>query len=474
MTILVVAESKINLAAWTGKEGHGAVIVFQEPTSRVVRYSLCSNTTMPSIPTGDDDENYIKPPVDHPPRQGTSISGSHWKGNETGKDGVFIFYQEDSGRLVGTKHSCHPANGLYEQTPIETLNFVVFNDLWPLHSEDTEIETLMQDYNLGDDLHIYRAFYRDTSGNIEQNRIDGQGATVRTHVSQLRPPNRALGVFVGARSEATIKGGVLSGFMVVSLVPHQLFRSTGAAMQISHFSESSLSMDIRTFPSPLPEPLASATNETAATEFMSLSGSFLNGGSKGQEDDGMLSQWGEDIEHIKISHRVGGGSRDDADEASVWYIGNDSNLYGVSLSGINQPSNRGALQWMKIPREEESKWPRAHLYHHDLSLVTTPSDDDLKIFYVSYCCNIVQLHYANGEWEDARAITTGPIKGCETKSSTEIPWLWIGIGIGAGALVLLAIVLVLWCSCRRRSRGKKETSMNQVVVSFPADPKGRK
>lgn len=80
LTSMVIAGPEIRLFAWLGDGGRGAMVLFQEPGSNSLRYSLCNDTVNPIIPVDGDDILQTT----STPRQETSVVGAYQHNQTSG------------------------------------------------------------------------------------------------------------------------------------------------------------------------------------------------------------------------------------------------------------------------------------------------------------------------------------------------------------------------------------------------------
>jgi hypothetical protein len=166
-----------------------------------------------------------------------------------------------------------------------------------------------------------------------------------------------------------------------------------------------------------------------------------------------------------------GFSMDSAAIRSVFYIGNNRDLYQVTENSsywdTTQPS-----EWVKAVRQPSSNWPAADVEYADLGMAFNPDSNRTWIYYISNK-TMMQVHQSGAtKWETALALpkfnstpatdttttSTGAGQAAENSAGglSSQAKIGLGVGVGVGIPLIVGAIAFYMFSHVRSSRTNRE------------------
>jgi hypothetical protein len=150
-----------------------------------------------------------------------------------------------------------------------------------------------------------------------------------------------------------------------------------------------------------------------------------------------------------------GMSIDSAYTRSIWYIGNDSNLYQVANQNFT---------WSQRANQSTAFWPQADEPNADLAVAYDFKTSMVRLYYMVKG-QLSEVKYENGNWMAWSTVAPPPPQPTISSTPSATPdssadsglstgaKAGIGVGVSLGAIAIGAIIAVFVLARRRKQTG---------------------
>ncbi|KAL2130226.1 hypothetical protein VTI74DRAFT_6723 [Chaetomium olivicolor] len=396
---VAAAPAQAGMAAWWN--GIGPQIILQNETTNQIRYSACNSFDVPKYSYTDG--NVLA--LSQKPKAGTPLAGVGWW---TEKNTIAsIFYIDDQNNIINGFFNCSMTTGLF----VNQGTWVISKEA-PSPHPNSGLAAVVLGVDAG-----YRVYYHDADGAInELNYTDPDGWAWNAVISHDINSLPGLAAAFSGKNNIT----------VVSPRDEQNMAATRWNKDETWFRS--------TFPRPLGGNLTTAnTNRSDIALNQTVTPTFT------------LPAWDGKTPSLGLSI-------DSNYTRSVWYIGNDSNLYTVA----NQN-----LTWSAKASQSTAFWPQADKPNAELAVAYDFKSNMVRIYYMVKG-KLSEVKYEKNIWQTWSTIDPPP--AIAAPSSTAAPEIsdnglstgakaGIGVGVSLGAIALGAIIAVIVLARRKKQRG---------------------
>ncbi|KAM7217321.1 hypothetical protein V8F06_007264 [Rhypophila decipiens] len=396
------------MAAWF--TDFGPQVILQNDTTGAIHYTTCNSDGQPTYSV----DNVFKL-VEYPPKKNTALTGSGYYDSE--KTVASIYYLDKYDVVVNAVFNCNMTTGLFELDG----NWVI-SGVAPLPlSPNSGLATVLLGNTAG-----YRVYYHDENMAINELAYKPEGDWRHTAVISQDPQysSAIAAAFDGNENITVVTARDTENIEVTRYHADTTWR-------------------ISTFPHPLQGNLI--TQDTGA-ENITINSTV--------QANFTLPSWNGKPRSMGISI-------DPKHTRSVWYIGEDKNLYQIS--------NKNGI-WSHQNSQVGDIWPVADSPNSPLAVVGDFNNGNLRIYY-QVNGSIAEVKSENGEWAKWTTLPApAPVKAelpapppaspsnspIPTPDETDMAGLSngakVGLGVGIALGVLLVIGLIIACVLHRRKQ----------------------
>ncbi|EAQ89649.1 hypothetical protein CHGG_06268 [Chaetomium globosum CBS 148.51] len=405
--------ARASIAAWWTEVG--PQIILQNTTTNQIRYSACNSRGQAKYSYTDASVFSLK----YKPKVGTPVTGVGWYNKKETE--ASIWYITEQNTVANGLFICNDNTGRFE--PQEEGNWVISPDTATIHS-NTGLASVVLGQDTG-----YRVYYHDSDGAInELHYTRDTGWEHRGIISQDINSLPGLGVAFSGKGNITV----------------------AAPRDDQNIAVTRWNSDETWFRTTLPRPLDGgfvngetiradiALNETAETNFT-------------------LQAWDGKTKNIGVSI-------DNAYTRSLWYIGNDRNLYTVANQNYT---------WNKRASQSNAYWPQADEPNAELAVAYEFKSSMVRLYY-TVNGQISEITYEDKTWKAWSALeappppqatqsTTPSATNTAVASDTGLSTgakAGIGVGVSLGVIALGAIIAVVVLARKRKQ---------QALLQHPED-----
>jgi len=396
--------ARASIAAWWTEVG--PQIILQNATTNQIRYSACNSRNQAKYSYADASVFSLK----YKPKVGTPVTGVGWYNKKETE--ASIWYITEDNRVANGLYICNDNTGRF--VPQGEGNWVISPETASVHS-NSGIASVV----LGEDTG-YRVYYHDSDGAInELHYTRDTGWEHRGIISQDINSLPALGVAFSGKGNITV----------------------AAPRDDQNIAVTRWNSDETWFRTTLPRPLEGgfANGETIRADIA------LN---ETVETNFTLPAWDGKTKNIGVSI-------DNAYTRSLWYIGNDRNLYTVANQNYT---------WNTRANQSNAYWPQADEPNAELAVAYNFASSMVRIYY-TVNERITEIKYEDKTWKAWSALEAPPPQATQstTPSATNSAVAsdtglsigakaGIGVGVSLGAIALGAIIAVVVLARKRKQQ----------------------
>ncbi|KXJ93697.1 hypothetical protein Micbo1qcDRAFT_158552 [Microdochium bolleyi] len=395
------------LAAWWTND-YGPALLMQDDASGGLRYSLCNSRGTPIFP---NDTSIVAPLLSFPPKKGTALAAGGWYDTRSIFASIFYFSERDE--VVNSMLKCDQKTGRWTNT-----GDWVISEGAPTPANNSDLNVALLGEKDG-----YRVLYNGQDGAVHVLAYNNNGAW------------RYSNVAYNDSSSANVIASVYppADLNITLLVPRD-DKNLGLAR---FYGDNT--WRIESFPRPLKQLSNQTITNNTNPANLQLNATFIPNYS--------LPAWDGKPKSMVMAE-------DSKWTRSVFYVGNDSQLYQVG--NLN-------YKWLLFDRQDSTAWPRSD--NGFLAIANDFKSDSLRLFYMSDG-KLIQANGDKGNWKAAQALPSFNATADTSNNSTANPntgnselssgaKAGIGVGVTLGVLAIVGIIVAVLL-LKRRQKKKQE------------------